>query len=118
MNSLSEKTISTLAWSPIILITTYLGISMVVNTYFPYLYCSPVNPGGKEYVCGYEYSTLTVKLIINIIQSTYCALVLYSTWQAFNGKLNKTGIIGLILSVTLLLIYIILAFYFGGGDSP
>lgn len=66
---------STLAWMPLLLLIAGLCIP---ESYW----CSPVNQGGKELACGYDYAGPVVKTTVVLLQLAGTCTFIDSTSEA------------------------------------
>ena len=106
------------SWLPLVLLTTFLALSTFLQDQFPLLFCSPMNSGGKELVCGNAYSSLPVRLIYILFQFSYLACLVVSALQVCNRRITKLGFWVFVLNICILILAVVLALYFGNEDSP
>lgn len=80
--------------------------------------CQPINSGGKEFICGRDYSTPVYQAIHAGWQAFAASLFILACYRAMQGKLTKTGRIGVIVSACSLGALFILRMFYGPDDSP
>ena len=108
---LEQKTL--LAWSPLFVVVVFATLSTVVSDYFPEMFCTPINPGGKELVCGYVYSTPLIQVFSIVFYGLYFGGLALTAKYAVLGKLTKMGKLGLALSLLFVVAGFMLASHYG-----
>ncbi|QSX36471.1 hypothetical protein [Shewanella sedimentimangrovi] len=107
-----------LAWSPTILLSCYVAASFILKEENPSLLCSAINPGGKEFVCGYAYSAPMIQIFAVSVRVLFLVAMVCSLRHLLQRKLTKFGIVGVLLSVVTIICALFLSFYFGSEDAP
>jgi hypothetical protein len=107
-----------LGWSPMVVLGVFIGIDLGLEAYSPSLFCSPINPGGKEQVCGFGYSAPLIQTITILAYVLYFGALILAGHQAFRRNLSKFGAVGFGASVLVVLGGLMLRSQFGAEDSP
>ena len=107
-----------LGWLPISLLCTFLSIALVWEAFSPSSFCTPVDPGGKEHVCGFDYSAPLVQAVTNSFYFLFFGALLLSAFLAFRQRLSKAGVLGLVIAVVIVIIGFVMRAHFGAEDSP
>ena len=102
---------SALAWTPLLLLLAGLCIP---ESYW----CSPINAGGKELACGYDYSRAGVKTTVVLLQIFGICAFIVTAWHATQRRLSAWGILGLVVSTILVGLMALLKLRYGVNDSP
>lgn len=105
-------------WLPIFLLCAFLGITLVWEKLSPALFCSPVDSGSKEQVCGFDYSAPFIQAITNCFYFSYIIALLVSAYLAFRQRLSKVGVMGLVIAAVIVVIGFAMRTHFGVEDSP
>lgn len=100
-----------LAWLPIVGLAI---IQLIPSAYW----CALIEPGSKEFVCGYEYADVRVKLAVDAHRLLSVIAFAVSTWYACQKRLSKVGIVGLFISALLAVVLIWAKISYGNIDSP
>lgn len=102
---------SALAWTPLLLLLAGLCIP---ESYW----CSPINPGGKELACGYDYAKTEIKTTIVLMQIFGACAFIATAWHATQRRLSAWGLSGLVISALLVGLMALLKLRYGFDDSP
>jgi len=100
-----------LAWLPIL----GLGVIQLIPSAY---WCALIEPGGKEFVCGYEYANARAKLAVNVYMLLSVIAFTASICYAHRKRLSKVGIAGLVISALLAVALIWAKISYAGIDSP
>lgn len=107
-----------LAWSPLIVLSIFVALNTGVREYLPELFCSPIDRGGKELVCGFGYSAPIIQVFTIMFYVLYFGGLVFSADHALRGKLTKFGVLGFTLGLLFVVAGFMLASQFGLDDSP
>ena len=100
-----------LAWVPI------LGL-LLLQLIPSASWCTPIEPGGRELACGYEYAQAGVRLAVDVVRAI-CALAFFGTlWLACRRRLSTWGLAGLVVSSLLFAVVVWSSLASGGIDTP
>ena len=102
---------STLAWMPLLLLIACLCIP---DSYW----CSPINQGGKELACGYDYARPVVKTTIPLLQLVSVCAFIATAWHATQRRLSVLGLAGLTVSAILIGLMVLVKLRYGFDDAP
>lgn len=100
-----------LAWLPILGLAV---IQLIPGAYW----CALIEPGSKEFVCGYEYAHVRVKLAVDAYTLFSVIAFGVSIWYAYQKRLSKVGIVGVFISVLLAVVLVWAKISYGDIDSP
>lgn len=100
-----------LAWLPILGLTL---MQLIPSVYW----CALIEPGSKEFVCGYEYAHVRVKLAVDAYMFLSAIAFAVSIWYAYQQRLSKLGIVGLVMSGLLAVVLIWAKISYADIDSP
>lgn len=100
-----------LAWLPIL----GLGVIQLIPSAY---WCALIEPGSKEFVCGYQHANVTVKLTVDAYMLLSVIAFAISIWYAHQKRLSKVGITGLAISTLLAIVLIWVKISSGSFDSP
>jgi hypothetical protein len=100
-----------LAWLPILGLAV---IQLIPSSYW----CTLIEPGGKEFVCDYEYSHVSIKLAVDAYMLFSVIAFAVSIWYAYQKRLSKVGIIGVVISALLAIVLVWVKISYGNDDSP
>ncbi len=81
-------------------------------------WCSPINPGGKELVCGYEYAGCGIRVTVILLQIFGACAFITTAWHALQRRLSAWGLCGLALTVVLAGLMMFLKLRYSVDDSP
>ena len=107
-----------LGWAPVAVFAAYFGISSLLKARSPSSFCSPINAGGKELVCGFEYSVPAVQTMSVLFWVVYFGMLVLAGHQAFRQRLSKFGVLGFLVSTLVVLAILVLRNHLGSEDSP
>lgn len=84
----------------------------------PDWFCQAVNPGGKEFFCGPDYSIPEIVTFTHAILFTSIGLYYFGLAALFRNNLRRSGALGLL--VTTILLFAIFAFKYAyrNEDTP
>jgi hypothetical protein len=99
------------AWAPILVL---IIMSVIPQSYW----CSPINQGGKELVCGYDYARPFVQFLDDVLIAFGVCGFLASVWLISQRRLSRLGVVGFVLSMFLVIAFLILKAHYGAEDSP
>lgn len=100
-----------LAWIPI------LGLALIQLIPSSY-WCALIEPGSKEFACGYEYAHVRVKLAVDAYMLFSVIAFVVSIWYAYQKRLSKVGIVGVVISALLAVVLVWTKISYGNIDSP
>jgi len=100
-----------LAWAPLL----GLGLLQLIPKEY---WCTSIEPGGREFVCGYEYAHAGVKAAVNIYLVLAALAFIGTVWLAYQRRLSKSGIAGLVVTSLLFAIFAWAKLSFGNEGSP
>lgn len=107
-----------LAWSPLIVLGIFVPLNTGVREFLPELFCSPIDRGGKELLCGFGYSAPIIQVVTIMFYVLYFGGLVFSAVHALRGKLTKLGALGFMLGLLFVVAGSMLASQFGLDDSP
>lgn len=102
---------SALAWTPLLLLIAGLCIP---ESYW----CSPINQGGKELACGYDYAGPLVKTTVVLLQLVGACTFIATAWYATQRRLSAWGLVGLAVSSILIGLMVLVKLRYGFNDAP
>lgn len=102
---------SFLAWMPILFL---LALQCIPAAHW----CTPINPGGRELACGYEYAEKAVRFTVDLMQIFGACAFIATGWHAVQRRLSVLGLCGFALSIVLVGLMIFLKVRYGVDDSP
>jgi len=83
------------------------------------LMCTAVNPGGKEYVCGFGYDHIAVRtLLYYFVPGAWVASLSTGGVALVRGGLGKGEKVAWLVSLTILIAFVALAASFSNDDMP
>lgn len=100
-----------IAWVPILCLLLVLWLPQAIK-------CMPINPGGEELVCRYEYASTGVKFAFELSRILTIVSFLASIYFATNRQLSRAGLAGLLVSALLAISLVMLKLYIGVEDYP
>ena len=100
-----------LAWLPILGLAV---IQLIPSAYW----CVLIEPGAKEFMCGYEHAHVSVKLAVDAYMLLSVIAFAVSIWYAYQKRLSKVGIVGLLFSAVLAVALVWAKISYGNIDSP
>lgn len=81
-------------------------------------WCSPINPGGKELACGYDYAGPGVKNIVVLLQLVGLALLLQLLGMLINENYQLGGSLGWLYQSILIGLMVLIKLRYGFNDAP
>lgn len=106
-------------WSALIVPLGTIGLSSLIRARWPELMCMPVNPGGKEYVCGPAYSHVVVRdLFSYFMPSIWAAALSIGGVEIVRGRVRRSEKVVWVLSLIALVGLGILVLGLANDDFP
>src|SRR5471030_968525 len=102
---------SALAWMPLL---PMLAALCIPESYW----CSPINTGGKELACGYNYARAEVKITFVLLQIFGACAFIATAWHATQRRFSAWGLSGLAVLALLVGLMLILKLRYGFDDLP
>lgn len=102
---------SALAWTPLVLLFAGLCIP---ESYW----CSPINQGGRELACGFDYPRTEVKTTLVLLQLCGACAFIVNAWHATQRRLSALGLAGLYISAILIGLMVLVKLRYGFNDAP
>ena len=84
------------------------AILSILRSLFPSLFCMPVNPGAKEFICGSDYSHAGIRLLRAFGFSAWVLLLVTGGAELFRGSATRLAVIAWSVSVLLLVSLVML----------
>jgi hypothetical protein len=84
----------------------------------PSLFCVPVNPGGKEFICGSRYSHFGIRLLRLAGLSVWVLLLIVGGAELFRGRATRPAVIAWSVSALLLVSSALLWLSLPVDDAP
>ena len=100
-----------IAWFPIL---GLVALQLIPDQYL----CAPIEPGGREFVCGFAYAHTHVRAAVDVYQLLSAVSFCATGWHAYARRLSKWGVAGLLCSGLLLAIVAWANISVGNDDSP
>lgn len=94
------------------------SILLTLSFLFPDLFCVPVNPGAKEFICGGDYSHPFIRFFQSSSILIWVVLLLIGGAQLIRGKRSWVGGIAWSISAVLLVGAAVLLLTLPVGDPP
>ncbi|NHZ61296.1 hypothetical protein [Massilia genomosp. 1] len=105
---------SIIAFTPVLALLAAICLFELPQSYW----CTPIEIGGKELACGYDYARPVLKFAIDMLFIVGASGIVASLVFAFQRRLSKPGGAGFILSVLIAIACFYLKAYLGVDDSP
>jgi hypothetical protein len=102
---------SALAWAPLVLLFAGLCIP---ESYW----CSSINQGGRELVCGFDYARTEVKTTFALLQLCGACAFIVTAWHATQRRLSALGLTGLAISTILIELMVLIKLRYFFNDAP
>ena len=94
------------------------GILLALRSLTPSLFCMDVNPGGKEFICGPNYSHNGIRLLQLSGLSVWVLLLITGGAELFRGRATRPAVIAWSISALLLVSLAMLWLSIPVDDSP
>lgn len=105
---------SFIAWTPVLALLANICLWALPQSYW----CTPIQPGGKELICGYDVARPAIKFAIDMLILVGVCGGVASLVYAVQRRLSRTGVAGLALSVLIVIAGFCMSAYIGVEDWP
>lgn len=105
-------------WLALLIPFILYGVLVCLRALNPGLFCVAVNSGGREFVCGAEYSHVGVRLIRFFGALTWAAVLLISSLKVVRGGAGRPSVFAWLVSAALFLTLVILLLSMPNECSP
>ncbi|HSS21019.1 MAG TPA: hypothetical protein VLL54_13170 [Pyrinomonadaceae bacterium] len=79
-------------WLALAVPILFFTLMSALESLFPYLFCMPINPGGKEFICGARYSDAGINLLRALGFSAWVLLLVTGGVNVFRWRVARLGV--------------------------
>ena len=105
-------------WLALLIPIILYGALACLRALAPGLFCAAVNPGGREFICGRDYSHVGVNLTRLIGPIVWAVALLVGGIQVIGGRAGRASTCAWLFSAALFLALIVLLITAPNDDAP